>query len=287
MFLYFFHMKNIYQKEQPEECLFPCDYLSLLCFGLCCSMFGFIVSALWRSSASRCRGCCSRNSVFVQSTQPGLRRNFHVLKATTTRREQSPLPTIVNVKSPSEVTQVTEDVEPPVVTLFDTKLNRSLSCYVEHEFDHEGTTFVVLSPCSQPVFFASYQRDKGGDYELTPLEDEELIDRLFPSAFQTLVERDIFLNRSAVTLTIDGDLDSLEKESDDVEIEAEEDVRLVGTFMDGQSEHEYYIFANMDPFLILGKKSGESVILLGNGEFDKVAPIAEKKMEEALEQRGF
>ncbi|GJQ14041.1 hypothetical protein GpartN1_g5832.t1 [Galdieria partita] len=254
------------------------------------------ISALLKSSTSRCKHCCFRSVVLSSNGLFGQKRWQHFSRSTFvgssrantqfTTLEQTPLPIVLNLKKPSEATQMTEDVEPPVVTLLDSKLNRSLSCYVEHEFDHEGTRFVVLSPCSQPVFFASYQRDQTGDWELTPLEDEEEVERLFPSAFETLAEQDILLNRSAVTLTIDGDLESLEKDSE-VEIEAEEDVRLVGTFMDGRTEHEYYIFANMDPFLILGKKSGDNVILLGNGEFDKVAPIAERKMEETLEQRGF
>ncbi|EME29002.1 hypothetical protein Gasu2_13280 [Galdieria sulphuraria] len=259
-------------------------------------MYAFVLSALLKSTTKHCKTCYCQSEVlfskafFGQKRRQGFPSSVIVRSSRAnsqfTTLEQRPLPIIVNVKNPSELTQVTEEVEPPVVTLLDSKLDRSLSCYVEHEFDHEGTTFVVLSPCSQPVFFASYQRDQTGDWELTPLEDEEVIDRLFPSAFETLAEQEIFLNRSAVTLTIDGDLESLEKESE-VEIEAEEDVRLVSTFMDGLTENEYYIFANMDPFLILGKKSGDNVILLGNGEFDKVAPIAERKMEETLEQRGL
>lgn len=256
----------------------------------------FVVSALLSLSTRHCKVCCQScvthsPKVFLFDVWKRQQRlpSYSALPRSSSQSknpEHKLFPFMANTKKPSELTEVAEDVEPPVVTLLDSKLNRSLSCYVEHEFDYEGTTFVVLSPYSQPVFFASYQRDQTGELELMPLEDEELVDRLFPAAFRTLAEQDIVLNRSAVTLTIDGDLENLE-EDPEVEIEAEEDVRLVGTFMDGETEHEYYVFANMDPFLILGKKSGDSVILLGNGEFDRVAPIAEKKMEEVLERRGF
>eukprot|EP00871_Galdieria_phlegrea_P004228 jgi/Galph1/4806/GphlegSOOS_G3486.1 len=192
------------------------------------------------------------------------------------------IPQIAMSVGSSEATDLSEDVEPPVVTLVDTKYNRELPCYVEQEFEHEGKILVT-----NPYFFASYERGEEGDWELTPLEDEQLVDRLFPYAFQTLTEREIFLNRSAVTLTIEGELPEIEDGEEDVFVEAEEDVRLVGTFHDGQNENEYYIFANMDPFLLLGKKSGENVVLLGNGEFDKIAPVAEKIMEDILKEKGY
>jgi hypothetical protein len=174
-----------------------------------------------------------------------------------------------------------DDVE--IVTLKDTT-GRSISCTVEHAIELEGEEYVLLLPVDAPVEIFSWQ-EAGDDEEATPVEDEAEIDRLFPVAKAVLEEHNLTLKRSAVTLTVEGDLpdyieeDFLEEESDD----EEEELQFLASFY--SEEQEYGVYAPLDPFFILARLDDHNVPqLLTPEELEKLEPLLPMIEDELLNQ---
>lgn len=108
----------------------------------------------------------------------------------------------------------------------------ALPCFVEDAVRVDGTEYLVMTPCLQPVIFARFEE---GDEEsaLVPIDDPAEIDRLFKDAFLALAEQDLCLVRTAVVMTVDGDLSEFFDEDNDDAVE-EEDVEdeLLGETLD-------------------------------------------------------
>jgi hypothetical protein len=164
------------------------------------------------------------------------------------------------------------EMDAPTVVLTDEN-GRTMTCYVEHSLELEGQEYVLLLPVDSPVEIFAW-KEMGEDEEAIPVEDEDEIDRVFPIAKAVLGEQNLSLKRTAVTLTVEGDLPELTEDDlaeDELEEEHEE-LQLLASFYEG--EQEYAIYAPLDPFFILARidANGEPV-LLSPEEFQKIEPM--------------
>lgn len=172
------------------------------------------------------------------------------------------------------------------VTLTD-ESGRSLTCSIEHSLELEGQEYVLLLPIDSPVEIFAWQAE-GDDEEAVPVEDEE-IDQLFSIAKAVLEEQNLTLKRTAITLTVEGDLPDLSSEDFGEDEETEEgdyeELQWLASFYN--EEQEYAIYTPLDPFFVLARinAAGEPE-LLSPEEFKKLEPML-PTLEGLIEDRLF
>ena len=114
---------------------------------------------------------------------------------------------------------------------------RLMDCTVDMYASINGTNYCVALPIFSPVAICYHKNDR-----LIPVENEcELMDRLYDFLAPTLEQEDLFLIRSPVCLTLDGDLGDLGEDGEFSEeelagweaFESEED-----PWQDGEEEEE-------------------------------------------------
>ena len=136
--------------------------------------------------------------------------------------------------------------EVPTVLVRD-KGSRDLLCFLEQLIPLDGVDYALLTPVDTPVCLF---RLKDGD-------EPELIDAISDSepilsvADVVLQEHDLTLVRSAVTLTVSGELD--EPDPDELEEDGEEEddsetYELLVSFL--VEEQEYGLYIPLDPFFV-------------------------------------
>ena len=167
--------------------------------------------------------------------------------------------------------------EAPTLLLRDSNLNE-LFCYLEQIVDLEGEEYALLTPVDTPVsLFKIGEKD-----EPVLVEKIEKNEQILKNADAVLQEHDLTLIRSAVTLTVSGELDEpiyddLEEEECDDEIETYE---LLVNF--NVHDDEYGLYVPLDPFFIVGKLQIDGgALLIEDDEFDRVQPLIESELEKA------
>ena len=165
--------------------------------------------------------------------------------------------------------------EDSVVTLTD-EAGRSLTCSIEHSMDVEDQEYVLLLPVDSPVEIFTWQGDDA-DEAAIPVEDEAEIDLIFETAKVVLQEHNLKLLRTAVTLTVVGELPEFSEEdaAEDSESEDEsdfEELMWLASFY--HEEQEYAIYTPLDPFFILARmnEAGKPELLSAE-EFEKLEPL--------------
>ena len=98
-----------------------------------------------------------------------------------------------------------------------------------------------------------------------------------------LQEHDLTLVRSAVTLTVSGELDEpdpdeLEDEDDDDGDEDSETFELLVSFM--VEEQEYGLYIPLDPFFVVARMVDGQAELVEGEDFDRIQPRLEAELEE-------
>jgi hypothetical protein len=163
----------------------------------------------------------------------------------------------------------------PTVLVHDSH-GRQLLCFLEQLIPLDGHDYVLLTPVDTPVCL----------FRLDDDEDPELIDTIDATepilsvADVVLQEHDLTLVRSAVTLTVSGELDEPEPdelEDDDDEDDAETYELLVSFLVD---EREYGLYIPLDPFFVVARMQGDSAVLVEGEEFERVQPRIEAELEE-------
>jgi hypothetical protein len=98
-----------------------------------------------------------------------------------------------------------------------------------------------------------------------------------------LQEHELTLVRSAVTLTVSGELEEPDQDELDEEIDGEDDddtdlyEMLIQFRAEGQ---DYGLFIPLDPFFVVARiQNGEGVLVEGE-EFERVQPRIEAELEE-------
>ncbi len=154
-----------------------------------------------------------------------------------------------------------------------------LLCFLEQVVPLEGNEYALLTPVDTPV--SLFQLIDDQDPKL--IETIEKNEPILEVADVVLQEHDLKLVRSAITLTVSGELDEPEPEEieeEDIDEESETYELLVNFRVDN---NEYGLYIPLDPFFIVGKLEDGEVKLVEGEEFDKI----QLGIEAELEERGL
>jgi Protein of unknown function (DUF3727)/Protein of unknown function (DUF1292) len=171
------------------------------------------------------------------------------------------------------------------VTLKD-EAGRSLCCTVEYSFDLEGEDYAILMPVDTPVEILVLNED-GNDEDGIPASEEE-IDKIFDDAKAVLSEYNLKLQRTAIVLTVEGELPEMEDEDaeeDDRDGSDYEEFVWIASFY--HEEQEYAVCSPLEPFFILSRinESGDPEVL-SDEEYQKLEPMM-PSIESILEEKLF
>ena len=151
-----------------------------------------------------------------------------------------------------------------------------LLCFLEQVVPLEGNEYALLTPVDTPV--SLFQLIDDQDPKL--IETIEKNEPILEVADVVLQEHDLRLVRSAITLTVSGELDEPEPEEieeEDIDDESETYELLVNFRVES---NEYGLYIPLDPFFIVGKLEDGEVKLVEGEEFDKIRSGIEAKLEE-------
>ena len=172
----------------------------------------------------------------------------------------------------------------PTVLVRD-QTGRQLLCFLEQLIPLDGHDYALLTPVDTPVCLVRIADDDGEDEVVEELDGAEPI---LSVADVVLQEHDLTLVRSAVTLTVSGELEEPDPEDLEDEFDAEEDgeegdeeTDLYEMLIQFRAEGaEYGLFIPLDPFFVVARmENGEGV--LGEGEeFERVQPRIEAELDE-------
>ena len=154
-----------------------------------------------------------------------------------------------------------------------------LLCFLEQVVPLEGNEYALLTPVDTPV--SLFQLIDDQDPKL--IETIEKNEPILEVADVVLQEHDLRLVRSAITLTVSGELDEPEPEEieeEDIDDESETYELLVNFRVD---DNEYGLYIPLDPFFIVGKLEDGEVKLVEGEEFDRI----QSGIETELEERGL
>jgi hypothetical protein len=166
----------------------------------------------------------------------------------------------------------------PTVLVRDSS-GRQLLCFLEQLIPLDGHDYVLLTPVDTPVCL----------FRLTDDEEEpELIDTvdatepILSVADVVLQEHDLTLVRSAVTLTVSGELeepdpDDFDDEDEDAAEDSETYELLVSFLVEDQ---DYGLYIPLDPFFVVARMEGDAAVLVEGEEFERVQPRIEAELDE-------
>ncbi|MGB7056322.1 MAG: DUF3727 domain-containing protein [Geitlerinemataceae cyanobacterium] len=171
------------------------------------------------------------------------------------------------------------------VTIKD-ETGRSLCCTLEYSFDLEGEDYAILMPVDTPVEVLALNEDEN-DEDAVPASESE-IDEVFATAKAVLSEYNLKLQRTAIVLTVEGELPDIEDEEpeeDDRDGSDYEEFVWIASFY--HEEQEYAVCSPLEPFFILSRinESGQPEVL-SDEEYKKLEPMM-PSIEGILEEQLF
>ncbi|MFM9046258.1 MAG: DUF3727 domain-containing protein [Cyanobium sp.] len=171
----------------------------------------------------------------------------------------------------------------PTVLVKDLNGRESL-CFLEHLIPLDGKDYALLTPVDTPVCLVRMaQGEEETDEVIESLEDAEPI---LSVADVVLQEHDLTLVRSAVTLTVSGELeepdpDELDEELED-ELEADDEesdlYELLIPFR--ANDQEYGLYIPLDPFFVVARMEGPFAQVVEGEEFERIQPRIEAELDE-------
>ena len=154
---------------------------------------------------------------------------------------------------------------------------RQLLCYLEQLIPLDGHDYGLFTPVDTPVCLFRLHGDE--DPEL--IETLDATEPILSVADVVLQEHDLTLIRSAVTLTVNGELDEPDPDELDDDDEADDESEtyelLVSFLVD---EVEYGLYIPLDPFFVVARLDGGAGVLVEGEEFERVQPLIEQELEE-------
>ena len=153
---------------------------------------------------------------------------------------------------------------------------RKIECVLEHTIPIDGVDYVLLTPNDTPVVLVRIGEGDGDDEMLDNWEGREDV---LAAADVCLVEHDLTLVRSAVTLTVAGELVEDEDEGIEDDIEQEFDIYnlLIAFHHNGD---EWGIYIPLDPFFVVARVTGDNEgVVIVDAEFERVQPIIEFELD--------
>lgn len=171
------------------------------------------------------------------------------------------------------------------------ELGQTLLCQIEQTFEIDSHQYALLLPVDTPIEIFMWEEEEGGEEEALVDIDDSQIDALFPTARAVLAERDLMLQRTAITLTVTGDIPEPEDEdcftleidgedSEEEDVIGEEFQTLVSFF---HQDIEYTICTPVDPLLLFAEitPSGDGQIIPPE-EFERLRPHIESTIFDVL-----
>lgn len=182
--------------------------------------------------------------------------------------------------------------EPPDLTgsgdvptiLVKDQAGREILCFLEHLIPLDGKEYALLTPVDTPVCLVRMaQGEEDKDEVIESLEGAEPI---LSVADVVLQEHDLTLVRSAVTLTVSGELE--EPDPDELEEEIAEEMEdgdeesdlyelLIPFRADGR---EYGLYIPLDPFFVVARMEGPHALVVEGEEFERIQPRIEAELDE-------
>ena len=155
---------------------------------------------------------------------------------------------------------------------------QDLLCFLEQLIPLDGQDYALLTPVDTPVSLFRL-KDEGDPEPITTITSSEPI---LSVADVVLQEHDLTLVRSAVTLTVSGELeepdpDELEDDEDEIDDESETYELLVSFMADGE---EYGLYIPLDPFFIVARMVDGQAELVEGEDFDRIQPRIEAELDE-------
>ncbi|ABW25123.1 DUF3727 domain-containing protein [Acaryochloris marina] len=178
------------------------------------------------------------------------------------------------------------EMDRSTVTLMD-EAGRSLTCFVEVSVPIDQEEYALLNPVDYPVDIFGWVVTDEEDEIVQPVEEQELA-KIFPTAQAVLSEQNLKLKRSALSLTVEGDLPDIDEEEilvlemeEGDEISEQEEYQLLATFF--EEEQEYSIYTPIDPVLFVVRlRENMQPELLSPQEFQALQPKLQPLLEERL-----
>mgnify|MGYP003335435341 CR=1 FL=1 len=154
---------------------------------------------------------------------------------------------------------------------------RQLLCFLEQLIPLDGHDYALLTPVDTPVCL--FRLDGDEDPEL--IETLDATEPILSVADVVLQEHDLTLIRSAVTLTVNGELDEPDpdelEDEDGADDESETYELLVSFLVD---DVEYGLYIPLDPFFVVARLDGPKAQLVEGEEFERIQPRIEAEIEE-------
>ncbi len=165
--------------------------------------------------------------------------------------------------------------EVPTVLVRDDE-GRDLLCFLEQIIPLDHKDYALLTPVDTPV--SLFRLIEGNDPEL--IETIASSEPILSVADVVLQEHDLTLVRSAVTLTVNGELDEPDPEEleDEETDDDSETYELLVSFM--VQEQEYGLYIPLDPFFVVARMTDGQAKLVEGEEFDQIQPRIEVELED-------
>lgn len=161
---------------------------------------------------------------------------------------------------------------------------RQLLCFLEQLIPLDGQDYALLTPVDTPVCLVRIaQGDDDKDEVIESLEGAEPI---LSVADVVLQEHDLTLVRSAVTLTVSGELeepdpDEMEDELEDELEDGDEESDLYELLIQFRADNrEYGLYIPLDPFFVVARMEGAHAEVVEGEEFERVQPRIEAELDE-------
>ena len=159
---------------------------------------------------------------------------------------------------------------------------RQLLCFLEQLIPLDGHDYGLLTPVDTPVCLVRIAEDDDSEDEV--IEELDGAEPILSVAEVVLQEHDLTLVRSAVTLTVSGELEEPDPDELDEELEdddEDEDSDLYEMLIQFRAEgRDYGLFIPLDPFFVVARMQGGEGVLVEGEEFERVQPRIEAELEE-------
>jgi hypothetical protein len=172
----------------------------------------------------------------------------------------------------------------PTVLVRDSS-GRQLLCFLEELIPLDGHDYVLLTPVDTPVCLFQLTDDEA---EPKLIDTVDATEPILSIADVVLQEHDLTLVRSAVTLTVSGELEEPDPDDfdddDETDPEDSETYDLLVSFV--VDEQDYGLYIPLDPFFVVARMEGSDAVLVEGEEFERVQPRIEAELDEREGQLG-
>ena len=190
----------------------------------------------------------------------------------------------VSTESMGESYSLSGSGDVPTIVVRDGK-GKELLCFLEQLIPLDGHDYALLTPVDTPVCLFRLSDDE----EPELLEGLDASEPILSTAEVVLQEHELTLVRSAVTLTVSGELEEPDPEDFDEEDEENdsddddaETYELLVSFM--VADEEYGLYIPLDPFFVVARMENDHALLVEGEEFERVQPRIEAELEERESQ---